>query len=358
MAFGFYVEYINKVQTSRNAYWCVTWRPDEGSNRWETYRSQDKTFYFVIDSNRDEKTDRFYLSALQILKNNSNVVLTSVRNDGDTTYTLEELFKIYPQLQNNMDKFISVPFTKDELAIKNKISLINETPGDENEFKRQERPIKLTYINMGNPLTSINSWDSMDQGLRSTYIVLTTPNNFIERFSNLNMILTFKKSPNDVKLLQNNGVSLGMLMDQYVKDTFMVARISIDNPNIRIYQSKRDKKFGIYHASYGDFYRLNNTIYGPDYNELSMDVYVDDEGNDYMVEIFSKTGTEDPSSFYAISPVNDTNKKGSTHLLSNSAWLSLQSKLEKKEDQEDDLFKDIPKLDPETDTDIKEKREL
>lgn len=360
IAFGFYVEHTNISQTSNAAYWCVTWRPDTGANRWETYRNIGKTFYFIIDEKRNQESDKFYLSALQILENKYNVVLTSVRNDGDTTYSLEELFKIYPELKNNMDKFPSVPFTKGELSIKNKMALINETPGDEHEFRRQERPVKLSYINQGNPLTTGNSWNSMDQGLRETYIVLTTPNNYIERFPNLDLIESFRKSRKDVTLLENNGVTLGKIMDEYVKNTYKVARVSIDNPNIRIYENKKDGKFGIYHGSYGDFYRLNNIIYGPHYDEFPPEIYEDEEGNDYVVEIYSKTGTEDPSSFCAITPVNNTSANDtSAHFLSNSAWISLKDKIVKKEGREDDdPIQDIPKLDPETHIDIKEKKEF
>ena len=34
--------------------WCVTWRPDMGkSNMWGNYRGQGRTFYFVIDENKN-----------------------------------------------------------------------------------------------------------------------------------------------------------------------------------------------------------------------------------------------------------------------------------------------------------------
>lgn len=358
MAYGFYVQHINKLQRSSSTYWCVTWRPDEGSNRWETYRDMGKTFYFIIDEKRDKDSDKFYLSALQILDNNKNtVVLTSVRNDGDTSYTLEELFKIYPSLQGNMDLFPSVGFTKEELSIKNKIALINETIGDENEFRRQERPVKLTYINQGNPITKAISWESMDQGLRSTYITLTNENNYIERFSNIELIRAVKKSKSDITLLSNNNITLGMLMSKYMRDTFKTGRVSIDNPNVILYKNKRTEKYCIYHANYEDFYRLGNVYYDEGYNEIDSTIYQDEEGNDYIVETFSKTETENPESFHVITPVRDNNPKGTAHFLSNNSWKSLLNKLTVKQD-DDFPIKDMPDFKPDTDTDIKEKMEV
>ncbi|WP_150531749.1 hypothetical protein, partial [Staphylococcus aureus] len=70
--FGYYLESVRQNFTNQRdtaARWCVTWRGtnepgDGGTNMWSIYRSQGKTFYFVIDENRDTK-DRYYMSALQ-----------------------------------------------------------------------------------------------------------------------------------------------------------------------------------------------------------------------------------------------------------------------------------------------------
>ncbi len=198
MAYGYYYHTIYKQalgygldKSDREiSPWCVTWRPDMGkTNLWGSYRNE-RTFYFIIDENKDI-TDRYYMGALQ--KDNSvssGFRLTSLKNDGDNVMTWNEIVRIYPQLQGQESLFVSKKFSQEEISLKNKIGSINEIEGHENEFRRQPRQMKVQYIQQGGVLSKPTSWSSMDEQLRTLYI--NQPgldrNTLMDRFGNMNFV--------------------------------------------------------------------------------------------------------------------------------------------------------------------------
>ena len=80
-----------------------------------------------------------------------------------------------------------------------------------------------------------------------------------------------------------------------------------------------------------------------------MDDYEDDEGNDYVVYIYSKTGSEDQDSFVVVSNFDDLING---HFISNRNWKQLKEKLRLR-NEEDDEDVDL-NIDNDTDVDLHE----
>ena len=178
--------------------WCVTWRFDDmgKTNQWVSYRSaQRRTFYFVIDENKDI-TNEYFISTIQNDPTvSSGFRITSLKNNGDNVKTWDDIAQIYPQLKNQKSLFVSVPYKEEEEAVKDEIGRINEIIGHEYEFRRQPRNIKERFIERGGVLTKPESWQSMDENLRNVYIILPGLNNnsLLERFSTMNFVKEIKK---------------------------------------------------------------------------------------------------------------------------------------------------------------------
>jgi len=318
--------------------WCVTWRPDMGkSNMWENYRNQRRTFYFVIDENKNI-TDEYFMSALQNDPTvSSGFRVTSLKNNGDNVKTWDEIVRIYPQLNNQKSLFVSVPFTQDELSLKNKIGSINEIIGHENEFRRQPRNIKVNFIEQGGVLTKPESWQSMDEKLRTFYIIQPGLNNnsLLDRFSTMNLIKEIKKVERtwkyldkEIKKFNTRGVSY--LVDKLFENEFTNIRVSIDNPSIFLYKSKRDDKVGIFDTRTFDWLELGGKTYSNKYDDMIKsgdgDVYFEEStGNVYIVEPFCHGGRNNDESddcFYVVYP-QDNPKDG--HFMSNKKFMELQN---------------------------------
>jgi hypothetical protein len=347
MAYGYYYHTIYKKALGYNldksdreiSPWCVTWRPDMGkSNQWGHYRNE-RTFYFIIDENKDI-TDRYYMGALQ--KDNSvssRFRLTSLKNDGDNAMTWNEIVRIYPQLQGQESLFVSKKFSQEELSLKNKTGSINEINGHENEFRRQPRQIKVQYIQQGGVLSKPTSWSSMDEQLRGLYI--TQPglnsNTLMERFGNMNFVREIKKVGNQWTLLNNaikrfNNGGTSYLVDKLFETEFNNIRVSSDNPNISIYQSKRDGKVGIFDTKKLDWLVMDGKTYDNKYEDLikqgNGDIYFDETtGEVFIVEPFCagvRNNSESDDCFYVVYP-QDNPKDG--HILSNRKFMELQNQL-------------------------------
>lgn len=275
--YGYYVEQINKNIPGSNFPWCVTWRQDQNrTNMWGNYRSQGRSFYFVIDESKPT-SDRYYLSALQRDTNTRDgYVLTSVKNDGDQPMPWDSIVAIYPKLSNYKDLISVKQYSTDELQEKNIVGQINENPGSPYEFRRLERQLKRAYINNQGTLKRPESWQSMDEKLRELYISVTTQGSIVDRFSNYEFVNEVKKVGSDFTLLDNKVKALGKqsgvgyILDHLMQREFKVARTSLDNKNIRMYESKQTNKFGLYNSKKLSWVEKNGITYDPLYSEVDV----------------------------------------------------------------------------------------
>lgn len=351
--YGYYVEQENGKFKGANLPWCVTWRSDQGRvNQWSSYRGY-RTFYFVIDESKPE-TDRYRLSALQ--KDTSNTVgytLTSIKNDGDIAKTWNELIAIYPKLANHKDLIVTRKYSLEEISDRNVVGMVTETENNPYEFKRVDRQLKKAFLNNGGVLRKPESWASIDEKLRSLYILLTNAENLNDRFSNYNFILEVKKVGNQFTLLDNRlkqvGIrdGVGHLTIQLLKNEFKLRRESLDNPQIKIFESKVNGLCGVYHSRYADWLKFDGVTYEPSFKETDTTVYFDEDENSYFVEKYTnKMG----KSFYTIYPTDD--ERGDSYIISEKKWKELEQKLFK---DEADIER-IQTFEPDSDVDIKERK--
>ncbi len=364
--FGYYVEGVNKLYNRPNQPWCVTWRKDQGrTNMWGTYRGAgyQRSFYFIIDESKspevqkNEEISRYYLSALQFSPNTAaKFILTSVKNDGDNTKTWSEIVDIYPKLKDFKDLIRNKPYSEDELKEHSIVGRITEAPG-QFEFRRQEKNLKKSYINNGGVLQNPLSWIAMDGELKAIYINATNAGNAVSRFGNYQFLNEVRKVGNDWTLLNNrlknvglqNGV--GTIFSHLIKNDYKPGRISLNNPNIVIYISKTDGKYGIFHLGHGDWYKMGSTVYEPIYSKIRSQGILDQNNKPYLLEIFGVGNTENDKSFYSVFPVEGVSAK--SYLLSHDGFLKLTEKMSEVENR-GKKSQQIGDFQPDSDVDIKE----
>ena len=396
--YGYYQQSLTETlrgpDGSRGQQWCVTGRntgTESRGNLWGTYRPR-RTFWFVIDESKNPKdiqdpnVFRYYMSALQYCYNDTDrrgnrytgFKVTSLINDGDNEKTWEEVVQIYPQLSEHREKFEKyVKYDEGELLSKDTLNRISESPG-RNEFASQRRELKKAYIERGGTIKTERSWVSMDTNLRVLYIITTTSRDVIDKFQSYELISAIKKVGNEFKLLDNHIKSLGSTLDnngnvlnQNQKDLgvgviyeylmaneFIVARTSIDNPKIKLYRSKTNKKkFGLFHLEHNNWVIHDGVTFEPNYTEASTILYIDDQDNSYLVETYvvGENGQVDNNSLFCVYPIEETNEYAQGHFIGHRQWEVLGSKMHPKdEDNDDDDTVKFTDLDPETDVDIKE----
>ena len=142
--FGWYEEkMMNEIRPGHHA-WCVTWRQNQ--NRWEYYRKQGGTFYFIIDESKLQSEDRdvkkYYLTALQVFdpnKHHKGYEITDITNPGEKEVNWSQLVGIFPQLAEHKDDLTPMPFSQDELELRSITSNINEDPNSQTNFARVPR---------------------------------------------------------------------------------------------------------------------------------------------------------------------------------------------------------------------------
>jgi len=333
--FGYYLEKINKLHPDANLPWCVTWgKHTKLTNMWGTYRQNGRSFYFIIDESKNEKTDKYFLGALQKVPSSDSPTgyrLTSLINDGDKIMSWEEITQIYPKLLEHKDLIISKDFTEDEMEVRNIVGLINERPGNRYEFKRQTRLHKKTFIEQNNTLTKPDSWISMDDKLRELYILTTNKNNARDKFGNYNFLSEVKKTGSQFNLLNKHLKDLGFengigdIFENLLKDHFLKIKINSQNNNIVILQNKNSKEFGIFNYSKGDWFNTDNIQYEPFYNGRKVQIYKyyqnDTDVTNYIVEEYTINNVIDDRTFYTIY-IKDPSK---SYFLSRKSWLRLLS---------------------------------
>ena len=388
--YGFYQQKM--AESHKGLQWCVTGRntSDSRSNLWGSYRPK-RTFYFVIDESKNPKEIqdpniyKYYLCALQYCENDTDFrgnrytgfKMTSMLNDGDTPKTWEEVIAIYPQLSEHRDLFKYEKYNESELFDRSVVNRLTETPG-RNEFASARRELKKAYIEGGGVVSTEKSWKSMDTNLRNLYILTTTARDVTDKFQSYELMSAIKKVGNEFRLLDNTLKSLGSRTDErgavvnqklgdlgvgfiysyLMENEFIVARTSLDNPMIKLYKSKKNKKkFGLYHLGKINWMVYDGVVFEPDYTESSTILYVDDKDKSYLVETYvvGENGPVDSRSLYCVYPIDEDNEMAGGHFIGAKQWATLEgTKMHPKNEDEDDDSRRFSDLDPETDVDIKE----
>ena len=384
--YGFYQQEM--AQSYQGLQWCVTGRntSDSRSNLWGTYRPK-RTFWFVMDESKNPKDNpnkevyRYYICALQYCERDQGYTgfkMTSMLNDGDNPKTWEEVTRIYPQLAEHRDLFEYVRYDEAELFDRTVANRLTEGSG-RHEFAAARRELKKAYLEGGGVVSTENSWRSMDTNLRNMYILATTARDAIDKFSSYELMSTIKKVGNEFRLLDNTLKSLGSRLDQQgrvsnqslgdlgvafiyqhlMENEFITARTSIDNPKIRLYKSKKNKKkFGLYHLGKIDWVIHDGIKFEPDYTESSTILYIDDQEKSYLVETYvvGENGPVDNRSLYCVYPIDEDNELAGGHFIGARQWSELEgTKMHPKdEENDDDDSRRFTDLNPETDVDIKE----
>jgi hypothetical protein len=379
-------KYINKEPNLRPP-WCVTGRGGKVSeyieydapdgtkrkdylfsqyvNAYINYRKgQDRKFYFVIDENKTP-TDRYYMSALQINRYGQFMV-TSMMNDGDNAMSWDQIVNIYPKLEPYRSKIIFTQFSNEETSSDgdindNLLNRINEDEGNLNDFCRLTKARKSEFINLGGTLSKPRSWSCMDSDLRRLYISTMSLDNATTKFSTFEFLSATLRVPGIQASLQKRLEDLGkkegimFLINHLFNYEFKIARRSVDNNQINIYESTRTKKFGIFSAIRLNWYEKNGIIFEPIYNLLPTEIYRDKEiGKTFMVEIYSDTNSPNEKSFYAAYDTNASNVKKSAHFFTYDAWNKLKETGKIVKQDESKRSGDIKNLEPDSDVDIKE----
>lgn len=337
--------------------WCTT-RYSTGSNLYGGYRNR-RTFYFVIDESKDPKVERnvqqsqYYISALQAADDSpTGLRLTSILNDGsDPVISQDDLVKIYPKIYNHLDKIVKVKYDQSELGeITDELDRVDEREGNDFAFWKIGGALKKRYIDAQRIITNPKSWETMTQQLKQSYIDYTENRTAQERFSTMDLLLKIKSNAQDTRSvdvrLKKIGVNDGVayLITKIFQTNFRPARTSIDIPSLKIFESRTgNNKAGIFDESKGEWAKgPGSLVYEPEYTHIDTMHYQDNEGVDYIVEVYSKTMSPTDDSFYSIYSIKEDNPSFKGHFLSASAWKRLDEMLTNKDEIEKDVESDEP----------------
>lgn len=350
--------YILNEGKKMNSPWCVTWRgrdvkeykTDENGKRigaplfshqgnmYRSYRvSEKRTFYFVIDESKPN-TDQYHLSALQI-ERNGTYRLTSMFNNGDNVMSWDQIVSIYPELTNHQDKIRPREMDEDEITTLSIVDRITEIPNSPNEFSRQNPNVKEQYIDARGTLKQPKSWETLSTDLRIKYVDLMETNDAFQRFSNFEFLKTVLKTEGfSAKLdrkLKILGIQEGVpyLVNNVMK-SFVKGRASLDNPNIRLLYNKDRQKFGLHNTTTLDWVNLNGVEYDAFYTIIDTQMWLDEEGNQYIVETYSRSNAVDNTTFYCVYPVEFEKQYPDGHFFSQNAFIELSKNLTPAEDEE------------------------
>jgi hypothetical protein len=341
--FGYYEGEMSRTEpySSQPSHmqWCTT-REIRTSNLYSSYRDR-RTFYFIIDESKSPEVEpnvqvsQYYLSALQYATDSpTNFRVTSILNNGsDPTFTEEQLYAIYPKLRGHIDKIKKVQYDyAAELGESgNILDRITENEG-QYEFARVQWRLKKAYIDIGKPIRKEKSWMSMQDGLRTSYIDLTTNENIYERFG-YELFKTIKK---DNKWLKSLEARIKRLKGEkgfvefiynFNKDMYEMERTSKNSNDISLYKTKsRPTKYGIWNAKNNDWQVLGGVIYDDSYIEPDDDIFMSSKNDDtYYVSVFSKSGQPDNTSFVILYSVDQIDSdRGRGYFMTYNKFLELQ----------------------------------
>ena len=352
---GYYYQSLHRQQYIKfrrngriNSPWCVTWRGDvrinddegnylygNGTNQYGYYRRSDKkTFYFLVDDNRNYLSDdineaRFHMAAIQI-NNYGSYTVSSMFNDGDETKSWDFIVSTWPQLDGERDKFEWRALSQEELESAKVTDVINETPGDPNEFSAQTPQRMTEYIAVGGKIKEVDSWNAMTPELKTTYITMMQLHDATSRISNSKLLTAIlKTSPPDFpyrekldrKLKQIGKPGIEYLVNDFMQKDYVLVRKGQKDDNYRIYQSKSSHLFGIYHISSFEWVMDGATKieYNDRFSEEKMMRTEDEQGKRYAVKSYS---ADNGDAFYVIidNPTLSDGGEALGYLVSKQMW--------------------------------------
>ena len=332
--YGWYEqEMMNKIRPGHHS-WCVTWRPTQGSNRWEYYRKEGGTFYFIIDESKLESEDinvkKYYLTALQIVTGkrygHRGYEITDITNPGEKEVGWNDVVSLFPQLADFKDLIQPVEFTEEEIAIQDVVSRMNEDSSSPFYFPRRSTKEKKDYINSHLKISKPESWLSMTKELRELYIVLTNRGEYTYRFPNFELLRIIKKTGfgkllNDTIKAKENNEGIKSLSEYLMRDLNpQEERVGIKNPNIILYKTRRGR-YGLWNHITSDWLEKNGDVYEPSYALTEEDIYENKNTKDkYYIDTYSSA---DGDYFVSVTHIHDID----SYFFSKQAWERIKDKV-------------------------------
>lgn len=358
--------------------WCVT-RYRINSNLWSNYRSRRYTFYFAIDDSRNFtlpseegeevqtpkfEQSKYYLSAIIVLNSSaSEFKIADLQNNNEYDISWEKLVQLFPALDGKRDLFKWKEY-KEEQELVNPSDIRNKINEDRNSpywFARMTKANKSAYIQNQGTLSDPDSWLSMDEDLRKLYIDTTSRNNLLDKFKSFAFVKTILSNSGNKKSLERRiGIigfenGLNVVIDNIMRNGFEPYHTSLDNPNLKIYESKSDSRLGIFNTQTLSWLIKDGIEYDAFYTNIENLVYTDQNGNLYLVEVFSKSSVADDQSFYSVmNPGEDVEK---CHIFTAKQWDNVDGKILQRQDDtiQDDDFEFQGNFTPDS-ADIKENK--
>jgi len=353
--------------------WCISLPKDAGS-MYSNYRQRgndSRSFYFIIDDNKNPFKGFETVETPETLNNEgeqiTNIIInrdnlnylgalqatptgvfrfSNLQNPGEPRLTNDELFDIYPQLNNEVNgtrviNLISpVEFNNSELGeITSIIDLANENPNSNNYFiTLLDTPqLKRQYIDSGKYLKTKECFDSLSDVLKTLYIKKCTKQNFLERFSTVEIFDAVENSSTSVvNTLKDhfrteipNG--LGELGRILLAKDYGLSHRNKKNKNIVLFKEKlngQNPKFGLFDNTTGKWYFKNGISYKPPYYEKSYIVKNIEDGQKFWVSIYTKeiNGQPNNESFVEVFDFLKPNKFEDRYMFTYPSWRELYEK--------------------------------
>lgn len=364
---------------SFNFPWCVTMRGrsvyirrvDENGdeyggnilnhmeNMYSSYRNnQGWTFYFVIDDSKGID-NKYHIASIAVSKNNLFFV-TSMLNDGDRQMDWDDITTIFPELEEQEDKLVSRKEDTKELELKSIVDIINEIPGNQNEFARQDNQTQLDYIDAGGTLKEPNSWEMASKEVRAIYINTTVFANVNSKFSNLKFIqAVIKTSKNHLeRKLIGLGIKDGVnyLIEYYLNRIYQTKVTSKTNKNHKLMINRQSKNVGLFDFDKFTWVTFNGVTFDDSYSLSGGkgEFYMSNKNITYILEKYTKGGG-DATNLYLLYEFSGPSKSSTqAYFFTNTQWDKLLSDKKVTPKSAKSPIAKFKNFEPETDTDIKE----
>lgn len=295
--------------------WCVTIPPGGGSNLYSGYRDR-RSFYFVMDKNKDE-SDPYFISALQVIdmskrQSEGPFVITPRPNGDQTGKSWEDVTTIWPALNGKENMFRIIPLSRKEqfdgILDRLRFYPYPQNPPAENDFAIQPRAIQEMYVDSPNRvINDPRSFLTMPEDLQKKYVATTTLDNYKQKFKNLddskpfgmlealgNRHLKFL----DAVLKTQLGIRDGVLAVKasILKLNYKMSFSDSENDNIKMFISKGSQKYGIMDLNTIEWVKPLSYIrtkaesyFTPEDRKLYiLQRYTSEDGSDYFYWLFPK----------------------------------------------------------------------
>lgn len=284
--------------------WCAC-RLGEDS-MYNNYRNR-RSYYFVMDKNKDQ-SDKYFISVLQPIDKNSSsysyegpYVITPRPNGDQTGKSWEDVVSIYPGLRGKENLIVFFGETNKEKVDKS-LSHINFNKNDQrNYFGYQTPQLQFEWIDSNRLINDPEAFLLLRKEHQTEYVRRVSLEDYKNRFKSNNSQKPFAMldvlSKNDAKTLHQRmkeiripdgifAIKAAILRIQY-DNSF----VDIDNPNIMLFQDKlRKGVFGVLNLNELswvkplDYIRGRSSMYfNPETKQpFVMRTYVNATGDDYF----------------------------------------------------------------------------